>query len=106
MALIKADTLRNGNLEGGAYGASVSVILDESGVGQGPRLHRHPYDETWVLVEGEVTFRAGETSFTALAGDMVVVPAHVPHAFTNTGDTRAKLVCIHASPSFVTEWLE
>ncbi len=106
MPLIKSDALHNGNLEGRAYGAKVSVIVDESDVGEGPGLHRHPYDETWVVVEGEVTFRAGEESFTALPGDIVVVPPGVPHAFTNTGRLRAKLVCIHASPSFVTEWLE
>lgn len=106
MPLIKADTLRNGNLEGGAYGASVSVILDDGDVGHGPRLHRHPYDETWVVVEGTVSFREGDDSFTALSGDIVVVAAGAPHAFTNMGPGRAKLVCIHASPRFVTDWLE
>jgi mannose-6-phosphate isomerase-like protein (cupin superfamily) len=106
MPLIKADALRNGNLEGGVYGATVSVILDEGDVGHGPRLHRHPYDETWVVIEGNVTFREGDSSFAALAGDIVVVPPGVPHKFANAGPGRAKLVCIHASPSFVTEWLE
>jgi hypothetical protein len=44
MALIKNDTIPTGNLEGGDHGATVSLILDESEPGKGPRLHRHPYD--------------------------------------------------------------
>jgi mannose-6-phosphate isomerase-like protein (cupin superfamily) len=36
----------------------------------------------------------------------VVIPAGQPHGFTNTGHTRLRQVDIHASPRFVTEWLE
>ena len=33
------------------------MILSGSEPGGGPRLHRHPYDETWVIEEGKVRFR-------------------------------------------------
>jgi mannose-6-phosphate isomerase-like protein (cupin superfamily) len=36
----------------------------------------------------------------------VIVPPETPHKFTNIGPGRANLVCIHANPTFVTEWLE
>ena len=39
-------------------------------------------------------------------GDIVIVPPKVPHKFTNNGPGPANLVCIHASPTFVTEWLQ
>ena len=29
-----------------------------------------------------------------------------PHKFTNNGPREANLVCIHANPTFETEWLE
>jgi quercetin dioxygenase-like cupin family protein len=106
MPLIKAGTLPDGNLEGRDHGGTVSVILDEGEPGHGPRLHRHPYDETWVVIEGTVTFQAGEETLLAREGDLVVVPPEKPHRFMNTGAGRARLVCIHAHPSFVTEWLE
>jgi mannose-6-phosphate isomerase-like protein (cupin superfamily) len=106
MPLIRAGTLPTGDLEGGPHGATISVILDEGEPGHGPRLHRHPYDETWVVVEGSITFREGDESLAAGPGDIVVVAPGTPHAFTNTGSGRSKLVCIHAHPSFVTEWLE
>ena len=106
MPLIKAGTLPTGNLEGEEHGATVSVILDDSAPGHGPRLHRHPYDETWVVVEGNVTFQAGGESMVAGPGDIVIVPPDTPHKFTSDGPGRAHLVCIHAHPRFVTEWLE
>ena len=46
MPLIRSGTLAGGTLVGEDHGASVSLILDESDPGGGPRLHRHPYDET------------------------------------------------------------
>jgi quercetin dioxygenase-like cupin family protein len=106
MPIIRAGTLPTGNLEGGEHGATVSVILDDSEPGHGPRLHRHPYDETWVVVAGNLTFQSGNEHLAAGPGDIVIVPRDVPHKFTNDGPDRCKLVCIHASPTFVTEWLE
>jgi mannose-6-phosphate isomerase-like protein (cupin superfamily) len=106
MPLINADTLPNGNLKGTDHGATISVILDHSDPGRGPRLHRHPYDETWVVIEGNLTFQAGEERLEARTGDIVIVPPETPHKFTNNGPGRANLVCIHGSPTFVTEWLE
>jgi mannose-6-phosphate isomerase-like protein (cupin superfamily) len=106
MPLIKANTLPSGNLEGAEHGATVSVILDDSEPGHGPRLHRHPYDETWVVIDGNVTFEAGDEVLHAGPGDIVIVPPEMPHKFTSEGPGRAQLVCIHAHPRFVTEWLE
>jgi mannose-6-phosphate isomerase-like protein (cupin superfamily) len=104
--LLKAGTLPHGNLEGEEYGATVSIILDESQPNTGPRLHRHPYDETWVVVAGTLTFQAGDERLNAKTGDIVTVPPNTPHKFTNDGPGPSKLVCIHASPTFITEWLE
>lgn len=106
MPVIKASTLKNGNLKGTEHGATISVILDHSDPGQGPRLHRHPYDETWVVEEGNLTFQVGDTRHRAGPGDIVIAPPGAPHKFTNDGPGRSKLVCIHASPTFETEWLE
>jgi quercetin dioxygenase-like cupin family protein len=106
MPLITRDALPDGNLRGADHGASISLILDESDAGGGPRLHRHPYDETWVVIEGSLTFQAGDERFAARPGDIVVVPPDTPHRFTNDGPGTSRLVCIHAHPTFDTEWLE
>jgi mannose-6-phosphate isomerase-like protein (cupin superfamily) len=106
MPVIHEESLASGNLKGADHGASVSLILDHSEPGHGPRLHKHPYDETWVVIEGNLTFQAGEDQLDAGPGDIVIVSPETPHKFTNNGPARARLVCIHASPTFVTEWLE
>ncbi len=106
MSVINARTLPTGNLRGAEHGATISVILDDSEPGHGPRLHKHPYDETWVVIDGNLTFQAGEDHLAAGPGDIVIVPPEMPHKFTNDGPGRCHLVCIHANPTFVTEWLE
>jgi mannose-6-phosphate isomerase-like protein (cupin superfamily) len=74
--------------------------------GGGSRLHRHPYEEVFVVQEGSATFTAGEDVIEVKGGKVVVVPAGVAHKFVNSGAGRLRQVDIHASYHFVTEWLE
>jgi mannose-6-phosphate isomerase-like protein (cupin superfamily) len=74
--------------------------------GGSPKLHRYPYEEVFVEQEGNATFTAGEETIEVSGGQVVVVPAGVPHKFVNSGTTRLRQVDIHASDRFVTEWLE
>ncbi|MGI8559682.1 MAG: cupin domain-containing protein [Solirubrobacteraceae bacterium] len=106
MPVIKAAARQGSSLEEAAHEATISLILDCSHPGQGPRLHRHPYDETWVIQEGNLTFQLGKDRIQAGAGDIVIAPSGVPHKFTNDGPGRSSLVCIHASPTIIGERLE
>ena len=91
---------------GEELGAGVSIILVDAAPGRGPSLHRHRYEEVFVVQEGQVTFTVGDEERTAHAGDIVVVPPNTPHGFRNTGEGRLRQVAIHVSPRFVTEWLD
>jgi len=93
-------------IEGYAHGAKVTVLLEHMPPGRGPRLHSHPYGETWVVVEGRVSFSNGTETGEAVAGDVVYVAPEEPHKFTVLGEQRVKMVCIHQSERFVTNWLE
>jgi quercetin dioxygenase-like cupin family protein len=107
MNITNYNSLRQGRFEGSTDGlSSVSIILDSSEPGGGPRLHSHPYDETWVVERGDVLFQVGDRAQRAGAGDVVVAPPNVPHKFTVQGAERSRLVCIHASPTIRTEWFE
>lgn len=106
MPVINASSLLTDNLKGAEQGSTISLILDHSEPGHGPRLHKHPYDETWVVIEGHLTFQAGEETLDAGVGDIVIVPPEAPHKFTNNGPSRSYVVCIHANPTFETAWLE
>jgi mannose-6-phosphate isomerase-like protein (cupin superfamily) len=107
MKIISAASLDHGRFEGASDGpASISMILDRSEPGGGPRLHRHPYDETWVIEAGNLLFQVGGRLGHAGPGDVVLAPPHVPHKFTNQGPGRARVICIHASPTIVGEFLD
>jgi mannose-6-phosphate isomerase-like protein (cupin superfamily) len=86
-------------------GVGVCVIFVDAPPGGGPALHKHTYEEVFITLEGVATFTAGADQVVAGAGDVVIVPAGMPHAFTNTGDGRLRQIDIHASPTFITEWL-
>jgi mannose-6-phosphate isomerase-like protein (cupin superfamily) len=86
-------------------GAGVSFFLIDSDRGGGPDLHTHAYAEVFVIQEGAVTFTADDETFEAKAGQIVVVPAGVPHKYVNSRGGRARHIDIHASASMETEWL-
>jgi mannose-6-phosphate isomerase-like protein (cupin superfamily) len=87
-------------------GASVSLILESTTqAGIGPRLHQHPYAETFVIRRGSATFTVGTERIEGRAGQVLVVPALTPHTFV-TGSRGYEALHIHASPRFITEWLE
>jgi len=62
--------------------------------GGGPPPHRHDFDETFILLEGEMeaTFR-GKKSIVK-AGDTINIPANAPHRFHNTSPNATRLLCI------------
>ncbi len=84
--------------EGYRYGdVGVSFFLVDSPPGGGSRLHKHPYEEVFVTLEGEATFTVGEATIEASAGQIVVAPAGVPHKFVNSGSGPLRQVDIHPS---------
>jgi mannose-6-phosphate isomerase-like protein (cupin superfamily) len=86
-------------------GAGVCLIFVDAPPGHGPALHRHAYEEVFVVQEGEATFVADGEERVVRAGEVVIVPAGVAHAFVNTGDGPLRQLDIHLSAAFDTEWL-
>jgi len=84
--------------EGYLYGgADVSSFLVDASHGGDPGLHTHPCEEVFVMQEGGLTFAVGETTIEARSGQIVLVPAGVPHKYVNSGSGRAKHIDVHAS---------
>ena len=96
---------RSFDLEGEKIGADTTLILTDMDEGRGPRLHKHPYPEIWVIHEGKTRFTAGDDVIDAGPGDIVHVEAELPHKFVVTSGP-AKMVCIHTAAKFHTDWLE
>jgi mannose-6-phosphate isomerase-like protein (cupin superfamily) len=110
ITVVRAESLPYSNIAhefvGDDHGVSITFLVVEAGAGRGPALHTHPYDEVIVVLEGEATLDDGIETRIVGRGDHAVIPAGQPHAFTNTGDTPLRHIDIHASPRFVSEWLE
>ena len=92
--------------EGKDHGANVSFFLSMHAPGEGPRLHRHPYEETFILLDGEATFTVGDETLTPDPGHVLIVPPNTPHKFVNSGERRLQQVSIHSAPEMSQEWLE
>jgi mannose-6-phosphate isomerase-like protein (cupin superfamily) len=104
--IIEQSTL-GGDFEGVAHGSEVSFFLERiEREGAGPRLHRHPYSETFVIRSGAARFTVGDEQIVATGGQILIVPALVPHRFAVVGLEVYEAIHIHASERFITEWLE
>lgn len=96
----------SGEVQGRDIGATVSLIFTStSRVGEGPSLHHHPYDETFIVLRGSVIFSDGENRIEAGAGDIIVVPRETPHGFASASENLV-MTSIHAASAFRTEWHE
>ena len=93
-------------LQGYTVDANVCVILVDMQPGEGVRLHSHPYEEVFVVQEGQATYTVGAQTLEVKAGQIVIVPPAVPHKFVNSGTSPLRQVDIHVSPRFQTDWLE
>jgi mannose-6-phosphate isomerase-like protein (cupin superfamily) len=87
-------------------GTSVSFIWVDMPPGRGVRLHKHPYQEIFIVEEGSASYAVGGATLEAHAGQIILIPADTPHKFVNTGDGPLRQVDIHVSRQFITDWLE
>jgi quercetin dioxygenase-like cupin family protein len=76
---------------GGAYG----LIEIEIPPGFGPPLHiHHREDEAFYVLDGELTVRCGDNTYTARGGSYAFLPRDVPHAFVVEGDRPVRMLNI------------
>jgi quercetin dioxygenase-like cupin family protein len=60
--------------------------------GASPPRHTHPQDESYIVVEGQLTVQAGERRFGLGPGGTAAVPMGVPHTFRVDSETARVLV--------------
>src|SRR5271168_4431844 len=110
----KDQSLRHIGLVGDTYTITVtgdatagrfSVIDMYIPPGGGPPPHRHDFEETFILLEGEIeaTFRGKKS--TVGAGEPIHIPANAPHQFHNSSNRAVRLLCI-CSPAGQEEFFE
>jgi mannose-6-phosphate isomerase-like protein (cupin superfamily) len=98
---------RRGFVDGAALGGPVTVLTYGTDTpGDGPPLHVHPYDETFIVTEGRGRFFVGDEVVEAEAGEVVLGPKGVPHRFENAGPGRLQTIDLHHSPRWIQTNLE
>jgi len=103
LTLTQPDELPHIGLVGDTY--TITVAGEQTGgrfcvidmhipPGGGPPPHRHDFEETFILLEGEmaVTYRGRKS--VVRAGQTLNIPANAPHQFHNASAGPARMICI------------
>ena len=69
------------------------VIEHQNLLNGGPPFHYHLYqEENFYVLEGEVAFQVGDVRRKLVAGDSVVGPRGVPHAFSGSDSNPGRML--------------
>ncbi len=74
-------------------GGGLFIIEHANLVTGGPPLHLHLYQDEWFYVmEGEVAFQVGDSRKRLRAGESVLGPRNIPHAFSSVGEKPGRML--------------
>lgn len=62
--------------------------------GGGPPPHRHDFEETFIILEGELELSFRGSKSIARAGDTVNIPGNAPHQFHNSSHKTVRMLCL------------
>ena len=68
-------------LASGAQTGSYEIFRQVGPAGAGPPLHTHPWDESFYVISGEITFDIDGREGVAVPGTLVHVPVGTTHGF-------------------------
>lgn len=89
--------------EGAGHDSPVSFFVVRSLPNTGADKHRHPYVETFVILDGDIEVIVDGEQRMLGAGQIAVIPAMAWHEFKNRSDRRSLMVNIHPSPEIIQE---
>ena len=75
------------------------AIVELTGRGR-PPLHHHDFDETFYVLEGELTFQLGDDVFTRDAGELAFAPRGVVHTYANLSGAPARVLLVITPAGF------
>ena len=85
-------TLATIRIPGEAVGDRYALIEFLFPNGASPPLHTHPQDESYIVLEGQLTIKAGQERFELRPGGSAAVPMGTPHTFRVDSETARVLV--------------
>jgi mannose-6-phosphate isomerase-like protein (cupin superfamily) len=73
----------------------------------GPPLHlHHEQDEFWYVISGEYVFQVGSERFRAQAGDCLLGPRDLPHAYAFVGPSDGRILIAFTPAGKMQEYFE
>ncbi len=70
------------------------------GTASGESVETHLGDQVLLVLEGEVFAQIGEERARMREGDVVVIPAGIPHRFANENTSDARTFRVYAPPAY------
>jgi len=96
--LLLLGDVRTVKVAGADSGGELTIVEQVAEPGAASALHRHPYQEVFYVLEGELEFAGladGErATFTAASGATVHAAAGVAHGYRNAGTEPARFLAI------------
>jgi mannose-6-phosphate isomerase-like protein (cupin superfamily) len=89
--------------EGYLHGVATSCFVLDVPPGGGAVLHRHPYPDIFVLLDGQARVWVDGVAVDVRAGQIAIAPAGAAHRFTNTGNSTLRTVNVHPSERWIQE---
>jgi quercetin dioxygenase-like cupin family protein len=84
-----------------ASGAQALCVFEQHcDPGAGAPIHTHTVEEVLTVLAGAASVSVGAEQAVLAAGQSVIVPAGVPHGFSNIGETVLHVQAILAAPVF------
>lgn len=71
-----------------------NVTLFAFGAGQGLTEHTSPFDALVQCLEGKIEIKIGEENFTVSTGELLKLPATIPHGLKAVEKTKMMLIMI------------
>ena len=87
------EQLASGAETGGAFG--LTRVTQPAGTATPVHVHTREA-EAFYLLEGTMTYRAGEQTYQLSPGSFIYLPTGVPHAFRVTGDAPVRFLAVVA----------
>src|SRR5579871_6737686 len=84
---------------------SIFESAQPPGAMPGPPLHRHDFDESFYVLEGDYLFKLGDRTLTATVGSFVYIPGGTLHAFRRVGSAGGRMLTI-CQPGGIEEMFE
>jgi quercetin dioxygenase-like cupin family protein len=92
-------------LRGEETSGAVSVVESTMPAGStGPPLHRHGFDETFYVIDGQLRFQVRDELITARAGELAFAPRDVAHTLANHSDQAARFLIAFTPTGFEREF--